>query len=68
MVIIPKQFLKRIERTGFGQFLFFNWRFLDDGSPNPDFELNQHKAAGASIFLGHLFVGQLLFNALDRMT
>ncbi len=30
--IIPKQFLKRIERTGFGQFLFFDWRFHDDGS------------------------------------
>ena len=29
--IIPKQFLKRIERTGFGQYLFFDWRFLDDG-------------------------------------
>ena len=35
--IIPKQFLKRIERTGFGQYLFFDWRFLADGSPNPDF-------------------------------
>ena len=33
--IIPKQFLKRIERTGFGQFLFFDWRFHDDGTPNP---------------------------------
>ncbi len=49
--IIPKQFLKRIERTGFGQFLFFDWRFRDDGSPNPDFELNHLKAAGASILL-----------------
>jgi 3-isopropylmalate/(R)-2-methylmalate dehydratase small subunit len=49
--IIPKQFLKRIERTGFGQFLFFDWRFLDDGSPNPQFELNQPKLAGASILL-----------------
>ena len=39
--IIPKQFLKRIERTGFGQFLFFDWRFLDDGSANPDFVLNR---------------------------
>jgi 3-isopropylmalate/(R)-2-methylmalate dehydratase small subunit len=39
--IIPKQFLKRIERTGFEDYLFFDWRFLDDGSPNPDFELNQ---------------------------
>lgn len=49
--IIPKQFLKRIERTGFGQFLFFDWRFLDDGSENPDFELNRPEAAGASILL-----------------
>ncbi len=49
--IIPKQFLKRIERTGFGQFLFFDWRFLDDGSPNPDFELNQPALSGASILL-----------------
>ena len=49
--IIPKQFLKRIERTGFGQFLFFDWRFKDDGSDNPDFELNQPEAKGASILL-----------------
>jgi 3-isopropylmalate/(R)-2-methylmalate dehydratase small subunit len=49
--IIPKQFLKRIERTGFGQFLFFDWRFLDDGTPNPRFELNQTPLAGASILL-----------------
>jgi 3-isopropylmalate/(R)-2-methylmalate dehydratase small subunit len=49
--IIPKQFLKRIERTGFGQFLFFDWRFLDDGSPNPQFELNRPELAGASILL-----------------
>jgi 3-isopropylmalate/(R)-2-methylmalate dehydratase small subunit len=49
--IIPKQFLKRIERTGFGQFLFFDWRFHDDGSPNPQFELNQSRFAGASILL-----------------
>jgi 3-isopropylmalate/(R)-2-methylmalate dehydratase small subunit len=49
--IIPKQFLKRIERTGFGQFLFFDWRFLDDGSPNPQFVLNRPEYAGASILL-----------------
>ena len=49
--IIPKQFLKRIERTGFGQFLFFDWRFLDDGSDNPEFELNQPNVRGASILL-----------------
>jgi len=49
--IIPKQFLKRIERTGFGQYLFFDWRFKDDGSDNPEFELNQSAAKGASILL-----------------
>lgn len=49
--IIPKQFLKRIERTGFGQYLFFDWRFTADGSPHPAFELNQPAAAGASILL-----------------
>ena len=49
--IIPKQFLKRIERTGFGEFLFFDWRFLEDSLPNPDFELNQPDATGASILL-----------------
>lgn len=49
--IIPKQFLKRIERTGFGQFLFYDWRLLDDGSPNPDFELNSEKFQGASILV-----------------
>lgn len=49
--IIPKQFLKRIERTGFGQFLFFDWRFRDDGSPNPDFELNKPEFQGATILL-----------------
>ncbi|MCA9134742.1 MAG: 3-isopropylmalate dehydratase small subunit [Planctomycetales bacterium] len=49
--IIPKQFLKRIERTGFGQFLFFDWRFRDDGSDNPDFELNQPAAQGATVLL-----------------
>ena len=49
--IIPKQFLKRIERTGFGRFLFFDWRFHDDGSDNADFELNRPEYAGASILL-----------------
>ena len=49
--IIPKQFLKRIERTGFGEFLFFDWRRLPDGSPNPEFELNQPQNAEASILL-----------------
>jgi 3-isopropylmalate/(R)-2-methylmalate dehydratase small subunit len=50
--IIPKQFLKRIERTGYGPFLFYDWRYRDDGkTPNPDFELNKPAAAGASILL-----------------
>ncbi|HEX5445094.1 MAG TPA: 3-isopropylmalate dehydratase small subunit [Pirellulales bacterium] len=49
--IIPKQFLKRIERTGFGQFLFFDWRQLPDGSPDPQFELNRPESRGATILL-----------------
>jgi 3-isopropylmalate/(R)-2-methylmalate dehydratase small subunit len=49
--IIPKQFLKRIERTGFGQYLFFDWRFKDDGSDNPEFELNRPEYRGASVLL-----------------
>ena len=47
--IIPKQFLKRIERTGFGQFLFFDWRFIDGKKPNPDFEMNADRYRGATI-------------------
>ena len=49
--IIPKQFLKRIERTGFGPFLFFDWRYLDNGEPNAEFELNKPENAGASILI-----------------
>ena len=50
--IIPKQFLKRIERTGFGEFLFFDWRYLEDGkSPNAQFELNRPGYEGASILV-----------------
>lgn len=50
--IIPKQFLKRIERTGFGQFLFYDWRFQEDGqTPNADFELNQPAVKDASILV-----------------
>ncbi len=49
--IIPKQFLKRIERTGFGQFLFNDWRFTPDGKPNPEFILNAPRYKGASILL-----------------
>ena len=49
--IIPKQFLKRIERTGYGRWLFFDWRLLEDGSPNPDFELNRPGYEDASILV-----------------
>lgn len=50
--IIPKQFLKRIERTGFGQFLFFDWRYLSDGiTPDPEFILNRPEYQGASILI-----------------
>lgn len=49
--IIPKQFLKRIERSGFGQFLFYHWRFDDDGNPRPDFSLNDPKYKGASVLV-----------------
>jgi 3-isopropylmalate/(R)-2-methylmalate dehydratase small subunit len=49
--IIPKQFLKRIERTGFGPALFYDWRYLPDGSPDAAFELNSAKAAGATVLL-----------------
>ncbi len=49
--IIPKQFLKRIERTGFGEFLFFDWKYNDDETLNEDFELNQTRYADACILL-----------------
>ncbi len=49
--IIPKQFLKRIERTGFGQFLFFDWRLDEEGNPKPDFELNRPEFADASVLV-----------------
>jgi 3-isopropylmalate/(R)-2-methylmalate dehydratase small subunit len=49
--IVPKQFLKRIERTGYGRFLFFDWRFDDDGRERPGFELNRQEFSGASILL-----------------
>ena len=49
--IIPKQFLKSIARTGFDQGLFFDWRFLADGTPNPEFVLNKPEYAGASVLV-----------------
>ena len=49
--IIPKQFLKSIERTGFGDSLFFDWRYRQDGGPEPSFVLNQPRYQGASILV-----------------
>lgn len=49
--IIPKQFLKRIERTGFGEYLFYDWRFDEAGNTQEDFELNQPRFQGASILV-----------------
>jgi 3-isopropylmalate/(R)-2-methylmalate dehydratase small subunit len=49
--IIPKQFLKRIERTGFGQFLFYHWRFDDDGNKRASFTLNDPKYDDASVLI-----------------
>jgi 3-isopropylmalate/(R)-2-methylmalate dehydratase small subunit len=49
--IIPKQFLKRIERTGYGEFLFFDWRRTPSGDPNPEFELNNPRYNGAKILI-----------------
>jgi len=51
--IIPKQFLKRTEKTGFGQYLFYDWRFQVDGTPNPDFELNRPENTGAEILVAN---------------
>lgn len=49
--IIPKQFLKRIERTGFGEYLFYDWRYDPAGNLRPDFELNQPRFQQASILV-----------------
>lgn len=49
--IIPKQFLKRIERTGYGRYLFHDWRTRADGSPDPDFVLNRSPWSGARILV-----------------
>lgn len=49
--IIPKQFLKRVERSGFGEFLFYDWRRLENGQPNPEFALNQSRYQGANVLL-----------------
>jgi 3-isopropylmalate/(R)-2-methylmalate dehydratase small subunit len=58
--IIPKQFLKRIERTGFGEFLFYDWRFRPDGKPDSSFVLNDARYAGARVLVaGRSFGGGL---------
>ena len=49
--IVAKQFLKKVERTGFGVHLFHDWRYLEDGTPNPDFELNNPNFTGAKILV-----------------
>lgn len=49
--IMPKQYLKRIERTGYEKYVFADWRFLPDGTPNPEFEMNAPRYQGASILL-----------------
>ncbi len=49
--IIPKQFLKKVERSGFGKHLFHDWRFNEDGSDNPEFELNKPAFKGAKILV-----------------
>jgi 3-isopropylmalate/(R)-2-methylmalate dehydratase small subunit len=55
--IIPKQFLKRIERTGFGQYLFFEWRFDQSGAVIPSFPLNQPQFQGASVLISRANFG-----------
>ncbi len=55
--IIPKQFLKRIERTGFGQFLFYEWRFDEAGNDNPAFEMNKPRYEGASVLISRANFG-----------
>jgi 3-isopropylmalate/(R)-2-methylmalate dehydratase small subunit len=49
--IIPKQYLKRVERTGFGPFAFAEWRYHDDGSPNHGFAMNRPEHAGANVLV-----------------
>jgi len=49
--IIPKQFLKRIERSGYETLLFFDWRYHEDGRENAEFELNRPEVAGASVLV-----------------
>lgn len=51
--IIPKQFLKRIEKTGFGQFLFYDWRYKSEGQLNEEFELNKPENKGATFLIAN---------------
>ncbi|KKO51891.1 3-isopropylmalate dehydratase small subunit [Paenibacillus sp. DMB20] len=55
--IIPKQFLKRIERTGFGQFLFYEWRFDEQGEAIDSFPLNQPRYKGSSVLISRANFG-----------
>ncbi|MFD0958876.1 3-isopropylmalate dehydratase small subunit [Paenibacillus chungangensis] len=55
--IIPKQFLKRIERSGFGQFLFYEWRFHENGEVNESFEPNKPRYKGASVLISRANFG-----------
>ncbi|WP_276351518.1 3-isopropylmalate dehydratase small subunit [Cohnella caldifontis] len=55
--IIPKQFLKRIERSGFGQFLFYEWRWDEKGNEIPEFSLNQQRYQGASVLISRANFG-----------
>lgn len=55
--IIPKQFLKRVERSGFGQFLFYDWRFTEDGEAKPDFILNDPVYRDATVLLSRANFG-----------
>ncbi|MDI4645551.1 3-isopropylmalate dehydratase small subunit [Cohnella hashimotonis] len=55
--IIPKQFLKRIERSGFGQFLFFEWRFDEQGAVIPEFNLNKPRYQGSTVLLSRANFG-----------
>ncbi|MFO7779643.1 MAG: 3-isopropylmalate dehydratase small subunit [Nitriliruptoraceae bacterium] len=49
--IVPKQYLKRVERTGFGPFAFAEWRYEEDGTPKPEFAMNKPEHAGANVLL-----------------
>lgn len=55
--IIPKQFLKRIERTGFGQFLFYEWRWDEEGNVNENFDMNKPRYQGASVLISRANFG-----------